>query len=123
MEIGNTRPMHVRIDIDENEIGRLAFGGDAIISPRGDAERRVRARFVRVEPLVTPKVSLTNSATERVDVRVLQIIYQIPEGQGFVVGQQVDAFVQAKAVEPQTRSGVQRNGVERNGVQRNGDQQ
>ncbi len=97
MEIGNTRPMHVRIDIDENEIGRVVVGSEAIISPRGDQDKRVTAIFVRAEPLVTPKRSLTNSASERVDVRVLQLIYELPAGESFYIGQQVDAFVRAKA--------------------------
>lgn len=83
MEIGNTTPLHVRIDIDENEIGRVEMGKEAVVSPRGQANQRVKAQFVRAEPLVTPKTSLTNSATERVDVRVLQLIYQIPSDQGF----------------------------------------
>jgi HlyD family secretion protein len=96
MEIGNTLPMHVRIDIDENEISRVKMGSEAIISPRGNADKRVKAIFVRAEPLVTPKRSLTNSASERVDVRVLQLIYQLPVGEAFFVGQQVDAFVLAK---------------------------
>ncbi|MDZ7589005.1 MAG: HlyD family efflux transporter periplasmic adaptor subunit [Parasphingorhabdus sp.] len=99
MEIGNTRPKHVRIDIDENEIARVKIGSEAIVSPRGDAGKRVTATFVRAEPLVTPKISLTNSATERVDVRVLQLIYQLPADDGFFVGQQVDAFVRANTVE------------------------
>ena len=67
---GNTNPLHIRIDIDENEIGRVVMGAEAIVSPRGQANQRVKAIFVRAEPLVTPKTSLTNSATERVDVRV-----------------------------------------------------
>lgn len=95
MEIGNTRPKHVRIDIDENEISRVKIGSEAIVSPRGNSDIRATATFVRAEPLVTPKVSLTNSASERVDVRVLQLIYQLPEESNFVVGQQVDAFVRA----------------------------
>ena len=58
----------------------------------------VRATFVRAEPLVVPKRSLTNSASERVDVRVLQIIYALPTGAAnFVVGQQVDGFVPARS--------------------------
>ena len=65
------------------------------MSPRGNSDIRATATFVRAEPLVTPKVSLTNSASERVDVRVLQLIYQLPEESNFVVGQQVDAFVRA----------------------------
>ncbi|MFC4291560.1 efflux RND transporter periplasmic adaptor subunit [Sphingorhabdus arenilitoris] len=96
MEIGNTRPMHIRIDIDENEISRVDIGSEAIVSPRGNSAKRVKATFVRAEPLVTPKRSLTNSASERVDVRVLQLIYQLPIDSGFFVGQQVDAFVRAK---------------------------
>jgi HlyD family secretion protein len=102
MQIGNTLPMHVRIDIDENEINRVNMGSEAIVSPRGDANKRVKATFVRAEPLVTPKRSLTNSASERVDVRVLQLIYQLPIGEDFFIGQQIDAFVLAKQTEPKT---------------------
>jgi multidrug resistance efflux pump len=98
MVLGETNPLHVRIDVDENEIDRVALGASAVISPRGNAGRRVRAAFVRAEPLVRPKRSLTNSSTERVDVRVLQLIYALPQDvQGFFVGQQVDAYIPARA--------------------------
>ena len=96
--MGETRPLHVRIDIDEEQAPRLALGQPATVSPRGSAERQVKATFVRAEPLVVPKRSLTNSAAERVDVRVLQVIYALPESDGlFRAGQQVDAYVAAKA--------------------------
>jgi multidrug efflux pump subunit AcrA (membrane-fusion protein) len=96
--LGETNPLHVRVDIDENEIDRVALGQAAMVSPRGNARRRVRATFVRAEPLVTPKRSLTNSSQERVDVRVLQLIYALPaDASPFFVGQQVDAYVPAKA--------------------------
>jgi hypothetical protein len=98
MVLGETNPLHVRVDIDENEIDRVGLGTPAIVSPRGNAQRRIRAAFVRAEPLVTPKRSLTNSSTERVDVRVLQLIYALPQdASGFFVGQQVDAYIPAKA--------------------------
>ncbi len=97
MTMGNTMPLHVRIDIDENEIDRVALGKDAAVSPRGDAHARVAARFVRVEPQVIPKRSLTNNASERVDVRVLQLIYELPRiGHSLFVGQQIDAFIPAR---------------------------
>jgi RND family efflux transporter MFP subunit len=96
--MGNVRPLHVRIDIDETEIGRVAIGQPAMVSPRGAADQQVAARFVRAEPLVVPKRSLTNSAAERVDVRVLQLIYALPDAAtGFAIGQQVDAFMPARA--------------------------
>ena len=97
IQMGETRPLHLRIDIDEDEAARVAQGPDAQVSPRGAADQQVRARFVRAEPLVIPKRSLTNSAAERVDVRVLQLIYALPETDGlFRVGQQVDAFIPAR---------------------------
>jgi len=97
MVLGQTNPLHVRIDIDENEIERVAMGSTATVSPRGNSGRRVQAAFVRAEPLVRPKRSLTNSAQERVDVRVLQLIYALPpQAAGFFVGQQVDAYITAR---------------------------
>ena len=99
--MGETRPLHVRIDIDETEIGRVEVGAAAIVSPRGRATEQVEARFVRMEPLVVPKRQLTNQASERVDVRVLQLIYALPyEARGFAIGQQVDAFLPARGGGP-----------------------
>lgn len=95
IQMGETRPLHVRIDVDENEAVRLALGADATVSPRGAASEQVKAKFVRAEPQVVPKRQLTNSAAERVDVRVLQVIYELPSGDLFRVGQQVDAFIPA----------------------------
>lgn len=97
IRMGETRPLHIRIDIDEDEALRVAFGKSAVVSPRGGADKRVEASFVRAEPLVVPKRSLTNSAAERVDVRVMQLIYALPENARgtFRVGQQVDAFIPA----------------------------
>jgi HlyD family secretion protein len=98
MKLGSTQPLHVRLDVDENQVERLNIGAAAIVSPRGSARTQVSAMFVRAEPLIIPKVSLTNSATERVDVRVIQLIYALPADQrGFFVGQQVDGFVPAKS--------------------------
>lgn len=92
--LGATQPLHVKVDIDESDINRADLRGAATVSPRGAANVAVQATFVRVEPLVVPKKSLTNSANERVDTRVLQVVYQLPDGaKGFFVGQQVDAFV------------------------------
>ncbi|WP_284126452.1 efflux RND transporter periplasmic adaptor subunit [Parerythrobacter aestuarii] len=98
IEMGQTRPLHVRIDIDESEIARMQMGANAFVSPRGEAGKQVEAKFVRAEPQVVPKRSLTNSAQERVDVRVLQVIYELPQRDDglFRVGLQVDAFIPAK---------------------------
>ncbi|MGB3738690.1 MAG: efflux RND transporter periplasmic adaptor subunit [Pontixanthobacter sp.] len=101
IRMGETRPLYIRIDIDESEATRLKTGVPATVSPRGASGEQVQASFVRAEPLVVPKRSLTNSASERVDVRVLQVLYELPPTRDgaqplFRVGQQVDAFIPAK---------------------------
>lgn len=103
IRMGETRPLHIRIDIDEDEATRVAQGKSAIVSPRGAAEKRFEASFVRAEPLVVPKRSLTNSAAERVDVRVMQMIFALPPEAREVlkVGQQVDAFIPAVEAQDQ----------------------
>ena len=53
-------------------------------------------KFVRIEPYVVPKKSLTGDNTERVDTRVLQVIYAIDTtGKRLFVGQQLDVFIDA----------------------------
>lgn len=97
--LGQVQPLHVRVDVDEADIGRLGTAAAARVSPRGQPGRVVQATLVRIEPLVVPKKSLTNAAAERVDTRVLQVVFALPAGAtGFFVGQQVDAFMSALLV-------------------------
>ena len=99
MLLGNVEPLHVRVDVDEQDAGRVRADAPATASPRGDATRRLRLAFVRFEPYVLPKASLTGDSTERIDTRVLQAIYQVeaPDGGTSVslfVGQQLDVFIE-----------------------------
>jgi hypothetical protein len=56
-------------------------------------------RFVRIEPYVVPKRSLTGDSAERVDTRVLQIIFELDRpAVPLYVGQQVDVFIQRPAL-------------------------
>ena len=63
--VGNIDTLHVRVDIDEVDISRFRAGAAATISARGAASAKVPATYVRTEPLVVPKRSLTGAATER----------------------------------------------------------
>jgi hypothetical protein len=65
--------------------------------PRGSLQERYPLTFFRVEPFVVPKKSLTGDNTERVDTRVLQVIYECdPTGRPpLFVGQQLEVFIEA----------------------------
>jgi HlyD family secretion protein len=96
MVLGDISTYHVRIDIDERDIGRFRRGAPAKAYPRGESAHELLMRFVRVEPYVVPKKSLTGDNTERVDTRVLQVIYAIERSERpAYVGQQLDVFIAA----------------------------
>ncbi|NDC52860.1 MAG: biotin/lipoyl-binding protein [Planctomycetia bacterium] len=95
--VGNIDRLHVRVDIDEFDIPRFDSRAPASAVPRGSLQERYPLSFVRVEPFVVPKKSLTGDNTERVDTRVLQVIYACdPTNRPpLFVGQQVEVYVEA----------------------------
>jgi multidrug efflux pump subunit AcrA (membrane-fusion protein) len=97
--LGDTRAkVHVRVDIDEHDIPRFKAGAPARASLRGSPEASYPLTFVRLEPYVIPKKSLTGDGTERVDTRVLQVIYALDvAGRPVYVGQQLDVFLDVGA--------------------------
>jgi len=100
MLLGNDTQLHVRVDIDENDAWRFRSGAQALAYVRGNPDLKTPLRFERLEPYVIPKQSLTGQSTERVDTRVLQVIYSFDEGALPVyVGQQMDVFIEAPPVE------------------------
>ena len=54
--------------------------------------------YVRVQPYVSPKIELSNQRTERVDVRVLPLLFRFAKPKGLVLypGQLVDVFIGEK---------------------------
>ncbi|HVC97717.1 MAG TPA: HlyD family efflux transporter periplasmic adaptor subunit [Pirellulales bacterium] len=101
--MGNVKPLHVRVSIDEEDIPRLKLNAPAQGKLRGDLKQReIPMGFVRIEPYVIPKTSLTGINTERVDTRVMQIIYAIDPEHALVrekkvlVGQLLDVFIDVK---------------------------
>jgi multidrug resistance efflux pump len=104
MTMGSVNPLHVRVDIDETETWRVRPGHAALVRLRGNPEISAPLSFVRFEPYVLPKRSLTGETTERVDTRVLQAIYEFAPGEfPAFVGQQVDVFIAAPSRAAATR--------------------
>jgi RND family efflux transporter MFP subunit len=94
MLLGNVTPMNVRVDVDENDAWRVHPGASATAYLRGNKDINVPLTFVRFEPYVIPKTSLSGESTERVDTRVLQVIFSFDRGElPISVGQQMDVFI------------------------------
>ena len=96
MTMGTVHPLHVRVDIDETDSWRVHPDSPAFARMRGNPAVSVPLKFVRCEPYVLPKKSLSGDTFERVDTRVLQVIYAFaPEDFPAFVGQQVDVFIKS----------------------------
>ncbi len=103
--LGRIQQLHVRVDIDEYDIPRFNESAAARATLKGQPARGFSLRFVRIEPFVIPKKSLTGQNTERVDTRVLQVIYALDaEDEPFYVGQQVDVFIDTASINRQTET-------------------
>jgi RND family efflux transporter MFP subunit len=94
--LGNVDQLCVRVDVDENDAWRVRNGARATGNLRGNKDIKTPLEFVRFEPYIVPKKSLTGDSSERVDTRVLQVIYGFKRGdQPIYVGQQMDVFIDA----------------------------
>ena len=87
--------MDVRCYIDEILVSRLPSHWHirAQMSIRG-TDIKVPLEFVRVQPYVSPKIELSNQRQERVDLRVLPVIFRFPKQKTPIYpGQLVDVFI------------------------------
>ncbi len=91
--------LNVRCYVDEILIHRLKFGPQmkAQMFIRG-ADMSVPLEYVRVQPYISPKIELSDERLEKVDVRVLPIIFRFAKSENLPVypGELVDVYVAEK---------------------------
>jgi RND family efflux transporter MFP subunit len=95
MLLGDTESLQVRADIDEVNAPLVVPGSPAVAYLKGYTDKAIPLTFDRIEPYIVPKRSLTGDNRERVDTRVLQVIYRFEKPAFPVyVGQQIDVFIE-----------------------------
>jgi HlyD family secretion protein len=93
---GRIDPLHIRIQIDEEDCWRYRQGSSAVAFVRGNAKISVQLNFVRIEPYVIPKRKLTGDNYEQTDTRVFEVIYSFPKDSLPVyIGQMMDVYLEA----------------------------
>jgi HlyD family secretion protein len=104
MLLGDIGSFQVRAEVDEQNAVLVTPNAPAVASLKGHADRSMKLSFDRIEPYVVPKRSLTGDSLERVDTRVLQIVYAFDRPDFPVyVGQQVDVFIERPPSPPRTQ--------------------
>ena len=96
MVLGDVEKLQVRAEVDEQSAPLVEARQAAFAFLKGTTNS-FPLRFVRIEPYVVPKRSLTGDSLERVDTRVLQVIFEFDRPKhSLYVGQQVDVFMERK---------------------------
>jgi multidrug efflux pump subunit AcrA (membrane-fusion protein) len=96
--LGSLDPLHLRVEIDELDAFRFEKNAKAVAMLRGVVKRQFPLRFVRIVPQVQPKRTLTGDMGERMDTRVMQVIYAIEDPKDgkpldLYTGQVLDVFI------------------------------
>jgi HlyD family secretion protein len=88
----------VRAYVDEILVQRLPRSGTirGVMTVLGSSER-IPLHFERIQPYVSPKIELSNQRQERVDVRVLPLVFSFtpPRDMRVYPGELVDVYIGA----------------------------
>lgn len=95
--LGSKR-LEVRAEFAEEDAPRFSAGARAFVSLRGAPERRAELTYLRTVPRLQPKRTLSGGASERVDTRVMEVLYALDASALPVApGQRVDVYVAESA--------------------------
>jgi HlyD family secretion protein len=97
MIVGDTDEMYLKVSINQFEAPYFRAEAKAVAHLRGNAQEEFPLEFIRLEPYLVNKQNFTNEITDKVDTRVLQVIYHILKvNPNIFVGQQMDVFIEAE---------------------------
>jgi multidrug resistance efflux pump len=88
----------VRAFVEELSAMDVAAGSRVYVEADGLPGSRVPGRVIRCAPSMVPKVNFNNKPSERVDVRVREVVIRLDDGplaDTLVVGLPVDVFVES----------------------------
>lgn len=105
MVVGDLSSLLVRAQVDEEDVSGLRDGAAGVARVRGPRAAKVDLEMVRIEPFASPKTELTGATIERVDTRVVEVVFRVtgtPEARLYP-GQRVDVFIEGATPAAETR--------------------
>ena len=101
--MGQLTPLHIRVDVDELDAWRFDPKGKAVAVLRGGKIVEFPIEYVRTVPVVIPKRTLTGENSERIDTRVMEMIYRFTQDNPKVLpGQLLDVYIDSGLITPTT---------------------
>ncbi|MCX5661920.1 MAG: HlyD family efflux transporter periplasmic adaptor subunit [Planctomycetota bacterium] len=100
MVLGDLTRLHVRAQVDEEDSSLLVAGARGTARLRGAVSREYPLRMLRIEPWAQPKNNITGLTPERVDTRVVDVVFEmVPTGEAGALpypGQLVDVYIETE---------------------------
>jgi len=95
--LGDLDHLSVRAQVDEEDIALVGAHSKAVGITRGAAPVQIQLRLKRIEPYARRKTDLTGDNMERVDTRVIDVLFEVaaPTSTPIYPGQAVDVFIEA----------------------------
>ena len=106
--MGQLTPLHIRVDVDELDAWRFDPKGKAVAVLRGGKIVEFPIEYVRTVPVVIPKRTLTGENSERIDTRVMEMIYRFQQDNPQVLpGQLLDVYIDSGSIASPTTQPAQ----------------
>jgi len=97
MIIGNTKEKYLQVSINQYNAPSFKSDAPAIAFLQGDNRTQFPLEFIRLEPYMVNKQNLTNEISEKVDTKVLNVIYRFKDQvEDLFIGQQMDVFIETE---------------------------
>lgn len=92
--VGDTSQLHVRMDVDERDVGRVRLGASAFVTAEAFAGKRFEGKVVEIGRHMGRKNVRTDEPTERLDTKILEVLLELKESEGLVPGMRVSSYVE-----------------------------
>lgn len=91
--MGETKSLRVRIDIDERDVTKLRPGARVVARVTANPGHDYAAKVVELGRRMGRKNVRSDDPVERNDAKILEVVAELEESEGLVVGQRVVGFV------------------------------
>jgi len=92
LSIGDRGTLHVRVDVDETDIGRIWPGQKAYAVAPAFGSRRFSGRVVHIEPTLGRKNFRTGRPTEKIDTRIQEVVVALEDAELVPLELQMDVW-------------------------------
>jgi HlyD family secretion protein len=94
--MGDTSKLRVRMDVDERDISRVNVGATAFATVISLPGKRFSGKVVEVGRRMGRKNIRTDDPVERIDTKILEVVFELEAPEGLLPGLRVTSYIQSR---------------------------